>query len=148
MKPHELTQRVRGRRKRKRVGRGEGSGHGKTSGRGMFGQGARSGPGPRPGFEGGQTPLIMRSPSRRGFTNARFRTVYQPINVGRLAVFEAGSVVGPKDLIERGIIQAGPYKILGDGELDRPLTVRAPKFSAGARAKIEAVGGTPEEIAG
>ena len=146
MKPHELTQRVRRRRKRQRVGRGEGSGHGKTSGRGMLGQGARSGSGPYLGFEGGQTRLFMRFPGRRGFSNARFRTVYQPVNVGRLAVFAAGSVVGPQELVERGIIQAGLYKILGEGELDRPLTVRAPRFSAKAKAKIEAVGGTPEEI--
>ena len=146
MKPHELTIRVRRRRPRKRVGRGEGSGTGKTAGRGTLGQGARSGSGPYPGFEGGQTRLLMRFPARRGFTNARFRVDYQPVNVARLTVFEPGSVVGPKELVERGIIGPGPFKILGTGDLDRPLTVRAPKFSAAAKAKIEQAGGTFEEL--
>ncbi len=146
MKPHELTQRVRRRPSRKRVGRGEGSGSGKTAGRGTLGQGARSGSGPYPGFEGGQTRLLMRFPKRRGFTNARFRVDYQPVNIAQLAIFEPNSVVGPKELVERGIINSGRFKILGTGELDHPLTVRAPKFSAAAKAKIEQAGGTAEEL--
>ncbi|MBM4437968.1 MAG: 50S ribosomal protein L15 [Actinobacteria bacterium] len=148
MKPHEINASVRRKPARKRVGRGPGSGHGKTSGRGMLGQGARSGAGAYPGFEGGQTRLAMRFPSRRGFTNARFRTVYQPVNVGHLGQFDAGSVVGPKELVDRGLIGAGLFKVLGGGELDRALTVRAPKFSAAARAKIEQAGGKAEELTG
>ena len=144
MKPHTMVQTSR--RRRRRVGRGEGSGRGKTSGRGTLGQGARSGAGPMPGFEGGQTPLLRRFPARRGFTNDRFRTDYQPVNLGRLAQFDAGSVVGTAELKARGLINDGPYKILAAGELPHALTVRAPKFSAAAKAKIEEVGGTAEEV--
>ncbi len=146
MKPHEIAARGKRKQKRKRVARGEGSGRGRTAGRGTLGQGARSGPGPIPGFAGGQTRLLMQFPSRRGFTNARFRTDFQPVNVGRLNVFDAGTVVGPKELIERGLIRPGLFKILAGGELERALTVRAPKFSAAARKKIEGAGGTVEEL--
>ena len=146
VKPHTLVQTTRRQRRRRRVGRGEGSGRGKTAGRGTLGQGARSGGGPALGFEGGQTPLLRRFPARRGFTNSRFRTVYQPVNLGRLAQFEAGSVVGAAELKARGIIDDGPFKILAGGELLHALIVRAPKFSASAKAQIEEAGGTAEEI--
>ena len=148
MKQHQVAQRVPKRSKRKRVGRGEGSTYGKTSGRGMYGQGARSGGGPRLGFEGGQTPLVMRSPVRRGFSNARFRVDYQVVNVSQFDVFPEGSVVTAIELKKRRLIDDGPYKILGDGDIDRALTIQAPKFSAVAKKKIEAAGGTVEEIAG
>lgn len=145
MKPHDLVRTSQRRRRRRRVGRGEGSGRGKTSGRGMLGQGARSGPGPTPGFEGGQTPLLRRFPARRGFTNDRFRTDYQPVNLDRLAQFDEGSVVGAAELRARGIIDDGLFKILAGGDLPHPLTIRAPKFSAAAKKKIEEAGGTAEE---
>ncbi len=111
----------------------------------MLGQGARSGPGPTPGFEGGQTPLLRRFPARRGFTNDRFRTDYQPVNLGRLAQFDEGAVVGADELRARGIIDDGLFKILAGGDLPHPLTIRAPKFSAAAKQKIEEAGGTAEE---
>lgn len=112
----------------------------------MLGQGARSGGGPALGFEGGQTPLLRRFPARRGFTNSRFRTVYQAVNLGRLAQFEVGSVVGAAELKARGLIGDGLFKVLAGGELLHALTVRAPKFSASAKAKIEKAGGTAEEV--
>ncbi len=146
MKPHTMVQTSQRRRRRRRVGRGEGSGRGKTAGRGTLGQGARSGGSPTPGFEGGQTPLLRRFPARRGFTNHRFRTVYQAVNLGRLAQFDAGSVIGAAELQARGLIDDGPFKILAKGELTHALTVRAPKFSAAAKAKIEEAGGTAEEV--
>jgi large subunit ribosomal protein L15 len=90
----------------------------------------------------------MRFPSRRGFTNARFKQEYQTLNVSQLGVFTDGSTVGPEELIGKGIIRAGLFKVLGDGDLDRKLTVRAPKFSKAAKAKIEAAGGTIEEFNG
>mgnify|MGYP001243596711 CR=1 FL=1 len=149
MKPHEISAAGPNHKRRRRVGRGEGSGLGKTAGRGTLGQGSRSGKGVAyPGFEGGQTRLLMRFPSRRGFTNARFRQEYQTLNVSQLGVFADGSTVGPEELIGKGIIQAGMFKVLGDGDLDRKLTVRAPKFSKAAKAKIEAAGGTVEELNG
>jgi large subunit ribosomal protein L15 len=135
------------RRRRKRVGRGNASGHGTYSGRGLKGQKSRSGPGLRVGFEGGQVPLIRRMARKRGFTN-RFRIEYSAVNVGRLARFEAGAEVTPQSLREAGVIRnpRQPVKILGQGELGVPLTVRVHKFSASARAKIEAAGGTAQEL--
>ena len=135
------------RRRRKRVGRGNASGHGTYSGRGLKGQKARSGPGLRVGFEGGQVPLIRRMARKRGFTN-RFRIEYAAVNVGRLARFEAGAEVTPQSLREAGVISnlRQPVKILGQGELGVPLTVRVHKFSASARAKIESAGGTAQEL--
>ncbi len=101
----------------------------------------------RPGFEGGQLPLIKRLPEKRGFTN-RFRIEYTGVNVNKLNKFEAGSEVNPEMLVAAGLAKAGnPIKILADGEIDRPLTVKANKFSATAKAKIEAAGGKVEEIA-
>jgi large subunit ribosomal protein L15 len=136
------------RRASKRVGRGNGSGHGTYSGRGCKGQKARAGNNKtRPGFEGGQLPLIKRLPRKRGFTNI-FRTEYFTVNTGALNIFESGSEVTPETMLAAGIIKSlkNPVKVLGDGEIDRPLTVRAHKFSASARARIEAAGGTVEEV--
>jgi len=133
----------------KRVGRGNGSGHGTYSGRGCKGQKARAGNNKvRPGFEGGQLPLIKRLPKKRGFTNI-FRTEYNAVNTGTLNIFESGSEVTPETILAAGIIKSlnSPIKVLGDGEIDRPLTVRAHKFSASAKEKIEAAGGTAEEVA-
>ncbi len=132
---------------KKRVGRGHGSGHVKTSGRGQKGQGARSGGNVRPGFEGGQNPIYRRMPYKRGFTNI-FRTDYEILNVDRLAALGLEGTITPEALLERGVIDSLdlPVKILGNGELSAPLHVRAHKFSASARQKIEAAGGTAEVI--
>lgn len=132
---------------RKRVGRGPGSGLGKTSGKGHKGQNARSGGGVRPGFEGGQLPLFRRLP-KRGFTNARFKTVYAVINLSDLNNFEDGAVVIPELLKDMGILknQLDGVKVLGNGKLERKLTVQANKFSASAVEAIEALGGKAEVI--
>jgi len=135
------------RKDRKRVGRGNGSGHGTYSGRGCKGQKARAGNNKmRPGFEGGQLPLIKRLPRKRGFTNI-FRIEYSTVGVGALNAFESGAEVTTELMLAAGLIKtsARPVKILGDGEIDRPLTVKAQKFSASAKAKIEAAGGKAEE---
>ena len=130
----------------KRLGRGTGSGLGKTSGKGHKGAKARSGGGKRPGFEGGQMPLTMRIP-KRGFTN-NFATVYEVVNLDVLNLFEEGSVVGPVELIEYGIVKKlnDGIKVLGNGEITKKLTVQASKFTATAKEKIEAAGGTCEVI--
>ena len=132
---------------RKRVGRGPGSGLGKTSGRGEKGQKSRSGFSQKPGFEGGQMPLHRRVP-KRGFSNAHFRKEFTEVNLGRLEVFEAGTIVTPEILITRGIIKKmrDGLKVLGDGELTKALTVRAHKFSARASEKITTLGGKAEVI--
>jgi large subunit ribosomal protein L15 len=133
---------------KKRVGRGNGSGHGTYSGRGCKGQKARTGNNKiRPGFEGGQLPLIKRLPELRGFHN-RFRIEYCPVNLDRLEVFESASEVTPEKLVAAGIVKSleRPIKILATGEITHPLMVRANKFSAAAKAKIEAAGGKAEEI--
>lgn len=132
---------------RKRVGRGDGSGHGTYSGRGLKGQKSRAGGGVRLGFEGGQLPLIRRLPRKRGFFNI-FRDEYNIVNVGRLNVFVADAEVTPQSLLEAGLIKSAkqPVKVLGDGEINRPLVVKANKFSSVAKAKIEAAGGRTEEI--
>ncbi|MBI5527195.1 MAG: 50S ribosomal protein L15 [Deltaproteobacteria bacterium] len=133
------------RRNIKRVGRGEGSGHGKTSCRGHKGQLARSGGGKGPGFEGGQTPLQRRLP-KRGFVNPT-RVEYQIVNVGALNVFEAGATVDAAALCDKGLAHhAGrPIKVLGEGDLEKKLCVKADRFSAAAREKIAKAGGTAEE---
>lgn len=133
-------------KEKKRVGRGPSSGHGKTCGRGTKGQKARSGGKIHPWFEGGQTPLHRRVP-KRGFTNI-FKKVYQVVNVGDLNRCEGEETVTPEVLREKGLIKKLnlPVKILGDGELNVPLTVRAHAFSESARSKIEAVGGRAEVI--
>ena len=136
-------------RNRKRVGRGPGSGLGKTAGRGEKGQKSRSGFARKPGFEGGQMPLHRRIP-KRGFTNHRFKKVYAIVNLGRLEIFDAGTIVTPQLLVERGVLKntkAG-VKILGDGELTKALTVRAHKFSAGSQDAIAKLGGKAELIEG
>ncbi len=134
-------------KKRKRVGRGDGSGHGTYSGRGCKGQKSRSGNKVRPGFEGGQMPLIKRLPEKRGFTNI-FKTQYSTVNIGQLGVFEPGSKVTPEKLVASGIVKSPkrPIKILAAGDMAHPLTIKANKFSAAAKAKIEAAGGKAEEI--
>ena len=132
---------------KKRVGRGDGSGHGTYSGRGVKGQKSRSGGGVRPSFEGGQLPLIQRLPRKRGFTNI-FRTEYRIVNLNELIRFESGSEVTPEKLVAAGVIKSlkHPVKILGDGDITCPLVVKANKFSASAKAKIEAAGGKVEEV--
>ena len=146
MKLHELKPAFGSTTASKRLGRGIGSGLGKTSGKGHKGAKARSGGGKRPGFEGGQMPLVRRLP-KRGFYNA-FRTEYVAINVDRLEIFEDGAVVGPVQLIEAGIIKKieDGVKILGNGELTKKLTVKASAFSAAAKEKIEAAGGKAEVV--
>ncbi len=147
MKLHELQPAFGSTTASKRLGRGIGSGLGKTSGKGHKGAKARSGGGKRPGFEGGQMPLVRRLP-KRGFTNI-FRTEYVAVNVDRLNIFEDGMTVTPVELIEAGIIKniLDGVKILGNGELTvKNLTVVAAKFTATAKEKIEAVGGKAEVI--
>ena len=129
-----------------RKGRGPGSGNGKTAGKGHKGQNARSGGGVRPGFEGGQLPLYRKLP-KRGFHN-KFATTYAIVNVGSLSAFENGSVVDMQALKEKGIVkkELDGIKVLGNGELTVALTVKADKFSAAAKEKIEKAGGTVEEV--
>lgn len=143
MKLHELSPAKGSRKTRKRVGRGPGSGLGKTAGRGHKGGNSRSGHSSRPGFEGGQMPLIRRVP-KRGFNN-KFRVDYDVVNVAQLAAL--GTRITPEMLVEHGLVHAGRrVKILGNGELSQAAAVSAHKFSASARAKIEAAGGSCEEI--
>lgn len=146
MKLHQLKPPRGSRKKKKRIGRGEGSGHGKTSGRGQKGQNSRSGGGVPPWFEGGQNPLHQRVPKLPGFRNP-FKKEFSLVNVGRLNVFRANSEVDQKTLLEKGLIKSTsvPVKILGHGELEKPLTVRCKHLSRGAIAKIEAAGGKVEK---
>ncbi len=144
MKLHELPPAAGSKHSRKRVGRGPGSGLGKTAGKGHKGGQSRSGYSLRPGFEGGQMPLVRRVP-KRGFTNP-FRIDYAVINVGALAVL--GKAVTPELMAEHGLVHPGKkVKILGDGDLKSAITVSAHKFSKSARTKIEAAGGRCEELA-
>ena len=144
MKLHELQPAAGSTSAPKRLGRGVGSGLGKTSGKGHKGAKARSGGGKRPGFEGGQMPLYRRVP-KRGFHNI-YRTEYATVNVGRLEIFENGTVVTAETLKEAGLISKvmDGVKILGHGELTKKLTVEAVKFSDTAKEKIEALGGKAE----
>lgn len=146
MKLHELAPAEGSKKAAVRVGRGNGSGCGKTSGRGQKGQGARSGGGVRPGFEGGQMPITRRIP-KRGFKNI-FAKVYTTLNVEELNAFDEGAVITAGMLKECGFISKinDGIKILGQGELSKKLTVKAVKFTASAKEKIEAAGGTAEEI--
>ncbi|MDY4138526.1 MAG: 50S ribosomal protein L15 [Aristaeellaceae bacterium] len=146
MKLHELQPAVGSTTAAKRVGRGVGSGLGKTSGKGHKGAKARSGGGKRPGFEGGQMPLYRRVP-KRGFTNI-FGTEYAAVNVERLEVFNDGDVVTVDELLAKKIIRKpmDGVKIMGNGELTKKLTVKAAKFTASAKEKIEALGGKAEVI--
>jgi large subunit ribosomal protein L15 len=145
MNLHTLQPAVGSTKSKKRVGRGIGSGHGKTSCRGHKGQHARNTV--RPGFEGGQTPLHRRLPRKRGFRNA-FKKEFAIVNLSRLDVFDAGTVVTPELLQERRIVDdiKDGIKILGDGELAKPITVRAHRFSKSAEEKLKACGGTAEVI--
>jgi len=147
MKLHELRPAKGAKKKRKRVGRGIAAGQGKTAGRGTKGQNARAGGGVRPYFEGGQLPLVQRLPHKRGFTNI-FKVHYTPVNLDRLDDFAAGDEVSPVTLTEAGIIKSPRESvvILGRGELDRPLTVKAHRFSASAREKILDAGGSAEVL--
>ena len=146
MEKHALHGPTGANRRRKRVARGHGGRGHKTAGRGTKGQKSRSHAGVPAWFEGGQTPFVRRLPHRRGFSNARFRVVYQPVNVGDLErVFEAGATITPADIVARGLARSTQIKILGNGEITHQLTVQAPKFSQAARAKIEAAGGSVTE---
>ena len=147
MRQDELSPAVGSRKSRKRVGRGNGSGHGTYSGRGCKGQKSRSGYNMPRGFEGGQLPLIRRLPRKRGFTNI-FRTEYSVVNVGELSMFEAGSEVTPERLVVAGVVKSlrHPIKVLAEGDINHPLVVKANRFSAAAKAKIEAAGGKVEEV--
>lgn len=145
MKMHELAPQPGAKKKRKRIGRGPGSGHGKTSTKGHKGLLARSGGGKRPGFEGGQMPLIRRLP-KFGFRNP-FRIEYSIVNLKGLADL-ASDPITPAVLVEAGLIKRDrqPVKILGQGELKRPVVIHAHKFSKSAEAKIQAAGGRAEVI--
>ena len=146
MKIHTIQPAIGANTSEKRLGRGIGSGLGKTSGKGHKGQWARSGGGVRPGFEGGQTPIARRLP-KRGFNN-KFRVEYDVVNVESLNVFENGTVVTRQLLEQTRIVNGkkGGIKVLGNGHLTKKLTVQADKFSASAKAAIEAAGGVAEVI--
>jgi len=142
MKLHDLREPEGTRRPRKRRGRGIAAGQGKTGGFGTKGAGARTGRGGNLFFEGGQLPLVRRLPRRRGFSNVN-RIAYSVVNVKDLALFEPGTVVDPELLVAVGLVRnPGLIKILGDGEIDRPLQVSANGFSKSAVEKIEAAGGS------
>ncbi len=146
MKLYELAPTPGTTKNSKRIGRGHGSGSGKTAGRGHKGQNARSGGGVRLGFEGGQMPIYRRLP-KRGFTNI-FATVYAEVKVSDFNIFDDGAVVDAKALKEAGVIKkvCDGIKVLGNGTLDKKITVKASKFTASAKEKIEAAGGKAEVI--
>lgn len=148
MKLHELKPAKGAVRAKRRIGRGTGSGQGKSAGRGGDGQWSRSGAGVRPGFEGGQMPLYRRLP-KRGFNNFEFEKKYSTINVDCLNIFDNGTEVTPELLREKRVIrkiEKDGVKILGDGNLEKKLTVKASKFTKSAAEKIEAAGGKAEVI--
>jgi large subunit ribosomal protein L15 len=147
MKQHELRPPKGAKKNRKRVGRGDGSGRGTYSGRGIKGQNSRSGGGVRPGFEGGQLPITKALPSLRGFTNT-FRREYSVVNIDRLARFPANTEVTLGQMMDAGLVKnlKRPVKVLGRGGLESPLVVEAHRFTAEARRKIEAAGGSVREI--
>ena len=146
MKLHELSPAPGSARDVKRIGRGHGSGHGKTAGKGHKGQKARAGRGMQIGFEGGQMPLQRRIP-KRGFNNV-FATPYTAINLAALNRFEDGATVDVEALLKAGVIKSAPngVKVLGNGKLEKALTVKVAAFSESAKAKIEAAGGKAEVI--
>ena len=146
MKLHELSPQEGSVKAGFRKGRGAGSGNGKTAGKGHKGQNARSGGGVRPGFEGGQLPLYRKLP-KRGFKN-HFATQYAIINLSALDAFENGAVIDLDTLVANGIIKNtfDGLKVLGDGEVTKAFTVKATKFSASAKEKIEAAGGKTEVV--
>jgi len=147
MKLHDLNPPKGAKKQRKRVGRGISAGQGKTAGRGTKGQASRSGGTKGPYFEGGQLPIVRRLPFKRGFNNI-FRVQYVPVNLYRLDGFAANAEVSPNTLAAAGIIKSPslPVAILGHGEVDRPLVVKAHRVSSSARAKIEGAGGSVEEL--
>ncbi len=147
MKLHELKSTEGSKHSRKRIGRGTGSGTGETAGRGMHGQKSRSGGGVRLGFEGGQNPLYLRLP-KRGFSNHPFKKEFAIVNVSQLNKFNDGDVVTPELLIESGVVkkELDGIKILGNGTLEKKLTVKANKFSASAIELIEKAGGSHEVL--
>ena len=149
MRQDELSPAPGSRKNRKRVGRGDGSGHGSFSGRGCKGQKSRSGFTRRPAFDvGGVMPALLRLPMKRGFTNI-FRVEYETVNLGDLdACFSAGTEVTPEGMFKAGLTDsaAKPVKVLSDGNLTHALNIKTTKFSAAAKAKIEAAGGKAEEI--
>ena len=159
MQQHDLKPNPGAHKERKRVGRGISAGQGKTAGRGTKGQGSRSGPKVRRGFEGGQNPIYMRMPYKRGFTNI-FKQPFAVVNVARLEeLFEAGDEITPETLVARRVVtdrvlrppvvpfKGWQVKVLGDGEITKALTVRVHRVTASAREKIVAAGGTVEETA-
>lgn len=148
MKIHDLRPNPGAKKKRKRVGRGISAGQGKTAGRGTKGQNARSGGGKGPYFEGGQLPLARRLPFKRGFTNIN-KITYTPVNLRQLAEFDFDGIeVTPQIMAAIGLLKKenDPVVVLGDGDINTPLTVKAHRFSKSAREKIEAVGGTVEIV--
>ena len=149
MQLHELVPFKEERKQRRRIGRGSGSGWGKTAAKGHKGQNARSGGGVRPGFEGGQMPLARRLP-KRGFSNAKFKAVYDVINLDRLAeAFEGQKSISLEDIYARGLAKNGAaVKILGRGELTAALTIEAHKFTASALEKIQNAGGEAKALEG
>ena len=144
---HQLVPNKGARKARKRVGRGDAAGQGSTAGRGMKGQKSRSGRDLRPGFEGGQLPLIKGLPMKRGFTNI-FKTYYSLVKLDALDHFEPGERITPELLHQRGYLRNlnQPVKIMGDGEISKAVTVVAHKFTRSARQKIESAKGTVEEL--
>ena len=148
MKLHELAPSRGAKRRPKRIGRGPGSGHGKTATKGHKGLLARSGGGKRPGFEGGQMPLVRRLP-KYGFRNP-FRTEYAIVNLKTLAELETTEAITPEFLVKEGIVKRkGQFiKVLGLGDLARPMVIQAHKFSKSAESKIQAAGGRAEVIRG
>lgn len=149
MQLHELFPFKEERKQRRRIGRGSGSGWGKTAAKGHKGQNARAGGGVRPGFEGGQMPLARRLP-KRGFSNAKFKAVYDVINLDRLAeAFEGQTTISLEDIYARGLAKNGAaVKILGRGELSAALTIEAHKFTASALEKIQNAGGEAKALEG
>ena len=147
MMEHQIIPSPGARKNRKRVGRGDAAGQGSYGGRGMKGQKSRSGYRIRPGFEGGQLPLIKGLPMKRGFNN-KFKTHFSLVKVEDLEAFDAGTRVTPEAMYHRGMVPNlnSPIKILGNGELNKSLTVVANKFTGSARSKIEAAGGAVEEV--
>jgi len=148
VKVYELAPAPGSKKDRKRVGRGNASGHGSYSCRGLKGQKARAGCNIRPGFEGGQLPIIKRLPRKRGFTNI-FKTEYSLVNIEELNIFEPDTEVTVELLHQFKLVKtlAKPVKILGTGNIDKPLTISVNKYSESARAKVEAAGGRIEEVA-
>ncbi|WP_447973045.1 50S ribosomal protein L15 [Nitrospira sp. Kam-Ns4a] len=148
MRLHELAPPPGAKKKPKRIGRGPGSGHGKTATKGHKGLLARSGGGKGPGFEGGQMPLVRRVP-KYGFANP-FRTVYSIVNLKALASLGDVTEVTPQTLVQAGLVKnkRRPIKVLGEGEVNRPLVIQAHKFSKSAAEKIQAAGGKAEVVAG